>query len=334
MLRFAQARDTVTTLHLQVNFSKNELLQKVCNGKNTDVCVKSLFDLTSGLKGMEMVAGRTQEQTATALSFILPYIEISLMSNVIANECYNPGERLNYITSGKWEEVALSSDRFSAKLKQATFLHMLGHHQASLDILLKLEILCEPTVTSICPCRGLPIQRSKTPEAEKGHNDEDKGRFYQTAFAPCIVFLPTERMIVPEALRYEMMRSSGMLENSRNKRLEYWFDWAVVDSKIVLYFILYLNHSKLGDDSKKRSAIERLTELIKTDDTIVHKETALNLFGWAFKQERCMEKAAVCFEASLQLHETHNAAAQHIKDLKADSEDEPTVIYSRKDNKL
>ena len=162
----------------------------------------------------------------------------------------------------------------------------------------------------------MPIQRSKTPEAEEGHNDEGKGRFYQTAFAPCIVFLPTERMIVPEALRYEMMRSSGMPENSRNKRLEYWFDWTAVDSKIVLYFILYLNHSKIGNYSKKRSAIERLTELIKTDDTIVHKETALNLRGWVFKQERCMEKAAVCFEASLQLHETHTAAAQHLKDLK------------------
>ena len=125
-----RVRDTVT-LHLQVNFSKNELFQKVWNGKKTVDCVKALFDLVSDLKGIGVVADHTKEQTAKALSFILPHIEISLMSNIIASECYNSGETLNYLTSGNWEGVALNTDMFSAKLKQATFLHVLGHHQAS-----------------------------------------------------------------------------------------------------------------------------------------------------------------------------------------------------------
>ena len=324
--------DTVATLHVQVNFSRNELLHTVCNGKNNSESIKSLFPLVSDLKRTNVVADHTKEQTAEALNFILPYIELSLMSNIIARDSFVPvGETLKYLTSRKWDEFAFTSDKFSAKLKQATFLHIFGYHQASMDILSKLAALSLDSVTSICPCRGLPIQR--LPETVD-HSGDDKGRLFQNEFAPCIVFLPTEKEIVSEALRYEMTRSKNMPETSRDKRLQYWFDWAVVDSKILLHFLLYLNHSKFCDNSDIRSDIDNLMKLIKTDDTIVHKETAVNLLGWAFKQEGSLANAKVCFESSLQLHDTHNAATHHLLDLNADDEDDPKTIYTRKDTKL
>ena len=50
-----------------------------------------------------------------------------------------------------------------------------------------------------------------------------------------------------------MLRSTGMPKDSRNDRLDYWYDWAVGDSKILLYFMLYLNHQKFEQEAEKKS---------------------------------------------------------------------------------
>ena len=82
--------------------------------------------------------------------------------------------------------------------------------------------------------------------------------YCQAKFVPCFPFLPTEKKSVPDALGYEMMRSNGMPANSRNERLEYWYYWAVVDCKVPLYFMLYLNHDKIGMESEKLADKEKL----------------------------------------------------------------------------
>ena len=320
------ARDTLATLSIQTNFSKNELLCKFTNHTpSADTCVQSLDNLVSELRKIETVTGHNKEQSNKALKLIIPYIELSLISNTIARES-DKDKRWSYLTSPKWEEIAKGSDVLSSKVKQATHLYSLGYHQASLDILKQVDVtavLEETTtsyishVTSTCHCRDLPTWRSEESKTDSGHIscDIEIKDYYQAKFAPCIAFLPFEKDIVPDVLRYELLRSTGMPKDSRNDRLEYWYDWAVVDSKILLYFMLYLNHQKFEQEAEKNDDIKKIVWLVKNDFTFGHKETALNLLGWIFKQEGDVENAVICYQASLSMHNSHNAATLHLKDI-------------------
>ncbi|KAK3582103.1 hypothetical protein CHS0354_009160 [Potamilus streckersoni] len=75
----------------------------------------------------------------------------------------------------------------------------------------------------------------------------------QTSF--CIIYLPSEISITPKPLRMEMFRSIGAPSELRKEHFDSWFDWGVVDSVVCLYFFLYLNFSRQGNDRHKEVAM-------------------------------------------------------------------------------
>ena len=79
--------------------------------------------------------------------------------------------------------------------------------------------------------------------------------------------------------------------------------------------MLYLNHKKFAQEAEKIEDIKKIVWLVKNDLTFGHKETALNLLGWIFKQEGDVENAVICYQASLSMHNSHNVATLHLKDI-------------------
>jgi len=104
----------------------------------------------------------------------------------------------------------------------------------------------------------------------------------------------------------------------------YWYDWAVVDSRVYLYFLQYLVSSKLHKDKHRDVAMDNIRTQIDRDDHqiqagrgswIGHKDTACNLLGWIYMQEGRLAEAARCFTQSWRIRPYHNAAKFHMRDL-------------------
>ena len=72
-----------------------------------------------------------------------------------------------------------------------------------------------------------------------------------------------------------------------------------VDSNVLLYFIQYLNHGHLGCMLSAKCDLLKLCYVLLTDIHMSHKETALNLLGWALKQEGEGLMALEIFQLSL-----------------------------------
>lgn len=131
---------------------------------------------------------------------------------------------------------------------------------------------------------------------------------------PCVVFLPEEELITPEALRYEMQRSREMPDNSRDDEGYFWYDWALVDSMFLQHFLFYVNHRRLNRISEANNDLRNMLLTIETKD-VSHKETCLNLLGWAYKDLGHINKAFETFKKSLEVKPVHNAAVLHMKDI-------------------
>ena len=150
--------------------------------------------------------------------------------------------------------------------------------------------------------------------------------FMQELTATCVIFLPSELELAPAPLQYEMQRSVGTLPGSRSEEDHYWYDWAVVDARVYLYFLQYLVSSKLHKDKHRDVAKDNIRAQIACDDRMVladgiarlgHKDTAYNLLGWVYMQEGCLVEAAECFMQSWKIRPYHNAAKFHMRDLMA-----------------
>ena len=81
--------------------------------------------------------------TLRALSLILPFLYLSLLSCEIVQRVDKPTEALQYIMNdNQWflADPINTSINTSAQLKQASALSMLGHQQLSLDVLSSLQV--------------------------------------------------------------------------------------------------------------------------------------------------------------------------------------------------
>ena len=123
---------------------------------------------------------------------------------------------------------------------------------------------------------------------------------------PCVLFLPTEKAVVPSALCYEMS-----IPEAPKGHFKFWRDhWAIVDGKFLLHFLLYLNRKNLGLSFE--ADIQEMEEYIKNDIHVSHKYTDLNLLGWVYKQEGKLNRAYECFKKSLHFRPQQKAAIWHI----------------------
>ena len=318
----------------------------------TDICDRSLdsslneiLKSISALLNTSTITRHTVEETQQAKSLILPYLELALMSNVVASavdQNQNNIDIRRLLTSIRWKEMSLSSDSFSSRLKQASMLYMLGDYQTSRlkqasmlymlgDYQTSLNVLSSLTGLvrySVCKCYEdkdivvLPDDATLL-ETTRGIPDVTPQYLIRNVIIPCVYFLPTEKCVTPAALCYEMERMRGPRPDSDDDLCKHdrrRGDWALVDGNFLLHFLLYLNHSKLNMTVHTAADIDNMAHVIDNsdEDELSHSETCLNLLGWVYKEEGNSHRAESCFQDSLDIKPECNAAFQHMIDLLCD----------------
>ena len=104
------------------------------------------------LREIDNLAEHTKKDTQSALSVALPSVELSFMNNLLAKvekKEHSTVDIRNILFSHEWSINARATNVFSAKFKQATFMHLLEFHSASLQILNGLKRLLDPCNISI-----------------------------------------------------------------------------------------------------------------------------------------------------------------------------------------
>ena len=294
-------------LNLRSSFFAN------CQSSVSSVCVQELCKVKHGLLGTNRVSEHSVTETREALSLLLPYIDITLMSVKLVESKHMSASNesiLDLLTSERWHAVSLETDSFSAKLKQASAMCMLACCELSLEILQGLQERLDQQIT-VCGCYQMviPTLLEKSPQVISGCSYEE---MLHQHFLPCVVYLPAERDLTPPALCYEMDRSAGFPTEGR----KHWYDWAVVDGKILFYFLLYLNHHHLGMEANALADIASIWGLILTKPlSLSHFETTLNILGWIYKERGLTALAKMYLLESLSSRPTHNAASLHLRDI-------------------
>ena len=269
------------------------------------------------LKTNRIDTGHTQEQMKPVLQLMSPYIELSLMSILIAAEI-KQGKQSEEIwpllASDKWNELCAQSDSFSSKLKQASLMYSLGFYHSSLDILSTLAGLDRFTDCRCYDDRLVDPIVNGLPESIPGYSCTTVEDLLKKYIIPCVYYLPLEKSVTPTALCYEMIRTVGQ---ERAVGIDFirtdtcYSDWAFVDGHFLLHFLLYLNHSKLNMDIHASGDTDNMEMLLNTR-VISHRETCLNLLGWVYKEQGDIVRAMECFKKSIEVKPYWNAALWHI----------------------
>ena len=279
---------------------RNNLVLR-CYSNSTNDLVDNLFNKLSILTQTERVDIHSPvDDTQRTIALLVPYIEIYLMSNIVALSVQRGDTRettWGYLTSDKWQETS-----HSQHLKQASLMSALGCHRDSFNVLSTIENK-ESLNGGRCHfySGNFPYSEQETRLLESKSVDE----ILHQIWTPCVLFLPTEKEVVPSALCYEMSITEAPAD------IDSWHDhWAIVDGKFLLHFLLYLNRKNLGLSFE--ADIQVMEEYIKNDIRASHKYTDLNLLGWVYKLEGKLDRAYECFKKSLHLRPQQKAAIWHI----------------------
>ena len=298
------------------------------------------------LRVTKTITVHTEEQTQRVLSLLLPYLEIHLLANKVSmahrrNAC--PNEMLSLLSSPDWEKFGCNTDRYTGKLKHATLLYMSGYFEKAVEILLSIDD--GAFSYAVCECDGKNrkeqefelVQHRELQKAAEGLPNIEIEEFMKNVARPCVMFLPYERELVPIPLQYEMRRTAnsfsmreGVVFVAMSDPTLFWYEWAVVDAKVLLRLVLYLNSRRLDRDTEADYYLNTIRALVQGVDIMpgTHSDTSMNILAWMYKDSGKPEAARHYFEKSLSLKPRHNAAELHLQDL--DKEEEPpTVLYER-----
>ena len=313
--------------------ARNVILKK-CFHENVENCLTELVLSKQDLEASLGTDFHTTEDTTRALSLVKPHIELSIMSNFIAfsfQQLLPRAELHRRLFMQNWNDISTELDPFSSNLKRATFLHVFGFYRDSLDVLNSMKGTACYSICSCEPYRNTLPSESLAENCSNVHGINTK-ELLSRYITPCVVFLPTEADLIPLPLRFEMSRTPPGDLFGRHS-LEFWYDWTVIDGNFLLLFLKYLNHKKLEMESDAERNIREMENLINVVE-ISHRETALNILGWVFKEEGNVSRAVEYFLKSLTIEPVHNAALIHLEHIE-DTNDEGgrykyEIIYDRK----
>ena len=290
----------------------------VVRKSTTTEAIRKIFRCIYDLSHAIPISEHTSDQIKTVACIALPYLELSLISVIIANkvELGKAETVVDLLLSSKWQELSNRSDIFSAKLKQATFMYMVGQYEACQELVTSLVNKLSPRQISYCCCMS---ERSCWNELSlpEDINVISFDEFRTNCFVPCIIFTSFEKKLIPTALAYEMLKSvpGPPASSSDHYKGEYDMvlapDCAKVDSKILQWFLVYLLSKEKGTQNPSET-IEKMELVLRTDRNLKHMDTAMNLIGWCYKQEGNIGKALNYFLWSLALLRHYNAASWHV----------------------
>ena len=273
---------------------------------------KALVHTISYLAGTRRITIHTEEETRRAVSLILPFLYLSLLSCKIVQLIDKPTEAVKNILMGNsWFLVYPIYS--SAKLKQASALSMLGYQQLSIDVLSSFTVRDK---IYLCSCYE-PVVRDPNMQllyqGTKDRQDITTIEILREFIQPCVHFFPHEQQITPAAINYEMIRlyvTPYMLleEHYCNPQ---WYRWGVVDGHFLRWFLLYLNRRDLGHNSQATKYVKKMIRLLNSK-FVCHRETCLNLLGYVHRDRGEINRAVQCFDKSLQTNPLCNAAYWHL----------------------
>ena len=274
---------------------------------------EALVHTISDLSGSRRITIHTEEETRRAISLILPFLYLSLLSCEIVRRKDKPAEAVQYILKDKAWFLA-DPIYSSVKLKQASALLMLGYQQLSLDVLSSFTI-----TENVCLCFCYHPKILYYPDthsllqAVRDRQDITTIELLRDFIQPCVHFFPYEQQITPVAINYEMIRSYVTPFKLLQEQFinPWWYMWGVVDGHFLQLFLLYLNHRDLGQNSQATVDVKKMIRLLNSK-TVCHRETCLNLLGYVHKDRGEINRAVQCFIKSLETNPLCNAAYWHL----------------------
>ena len=202
--------------------------------KDTGTSLESIQDKVIQFKTIQIFTVYTEEQVKRALRYIIPYLELSLLSTHVAaaiEQGKASEEILPVLASDKWHELCTKSDSFSSKLKQVSAMYIFGYHHDSIEILATLTGPVRFT-NRVCYSDRIvdPTDNGLVQSVQvlDGFAREDLLKNY---IIPCVCSTPVEKTVCHSALHYEMIRTAGQssyLEHISVPTDVIYSDWALV----------------------------------------------------------------------------------------------------------
>ena len=229
-----------------------------------------------------------EKETRDILSLTLPYLELNLLTKMAteAKRANDTDKLTDILFSGVWHKISLQSDCLSAKLKQAMYLCVTGFEGPSLDVLQPISNVCQ-NLMSLCLCSQPTTYFLKGPWLEvflKGNTENvTKELFFHQYLSPCISISMSEKDIIPEGLVFALDHSEDSL--IRSDYIPLLLCDMCVDGKILLHFLLYLNHRKLGMVTDAQQDVVLLQWYLENDVFLGHKDTGYFLLGWCLNDQ-------------------------------------------------
>ena len=232
----AKIISAMSVLPHTVMVTRNHILRQHYNS-HLDIFIEKLNDKVKVLEGTETITIHSKEETKEAISLILPFLQLSLLSHRVVETVQERNELLQEILNDdKWDKLGIINS--SSKLKQACAMLMLGYASSSKDVLLPIS---GSDKFSFCGCYGrlkltvTELTRALRPVEHISHVSAKK--LLNMLVQPCVVFLPTEQLITPIAISYEMIRTFGQTHLSVGDSSTYcWYHWGVVEGQFLTRF--------------------------------------------------------------------------------------------------
>ena len=291
---------------VEIMLCRNIIIFECCNGERFMKTDKLQNKITE-LKQTTRVGVYTEEQSKEVITLVLPFLQVNLLSLLVVKTIEERKEKLPEILNDeKWAKINVVNG--SSKLKQACAMIMLGHPDAALEILLNIN---KKVALCACYCGNLPALSLYIADMPYNRRITMIKRLLKDFYQPCVVFLPNEHHTTPLAVNYEMLRSFGRSSwDSENLYLKYWSDWGVVEGIFLAQFLLYVNLKTLGQDSLATKALKKMIRICNKK-TPYHLDTSYNLLGFVFKDRGDVTRAVECFQKSMRVQPTFNAACWH-----------------------
>ena len=309
LLRTSQARNWITFKCVYQQYIE-------CLRDDRDSRIKhmkeALVHTISDLAGIRRITIHSEEETRRALSLILPFLYLCLLSCEIVQRIDKPTEAVQYILKDNAWFLAYPIYS-SAKLKQASALSMLGYQQLSLDVLSSFTVRDK---YSLCSCYHPVVHDPGIRALVQGiqyRQDITRIEILREYSQPCVNFFPHEQQITPAAINYEMVRSYVTPFKLLEKHYSFpqWYRWGVVDGHFLRWFLPYLNHRNLGKNCRATQNVKRMIRLLNSN-TVCHRENCLNLLGYVHRDRGEINRAVQCFIKSLETNPLCNAAYWHL----------------------
>lgn len=252
--------------------------------------IKYLWKKLYYIQHVETIYNHTQEETQRALFTFQPFIYTCLASNISAMCIHqqNPQVRA-FLLSGCYT-FFLKGD-LSGRLKFISVLYAVGCYKECEWFLEQEDEESIKTNPSVCNCHHIPSTMNP--------NDDNFAKISRLKMSTCLVFLPTELTIIPDALKFEIFRFIGISshQSERENSLWCWHYWAVVDSNIYYFFLKFLLNLKFKEDRLSEVALDNMMWLIRGSN-VRHRDVSFNLVAWCISNFGMTHDALDIFKMS------------------------------------